>query len=168
MDDQKPSAFADFISGLVWLGLALAIVIGSWQMDRLEHLKVSLYTAPGLVPGLLGLALLIMALLLILRSLRAGALSEAKLPSFSLAEHWRLLVALALCLTFALGMLGSGLPFWLAAAIFISAFVFVFQFEDRRQTGSLLKGAALSAAFGLICGATIHFVFQDLFLVRLP
>ncbi len=108
------------MSGLVWLALALAIVIGSWQMDRLEHLKVSLYTAPGLVPGLLGLALAIMALLLILRSLRAGALSEAKLPSFSLREHWRLLIALALCLIFALGLLGSGLPFWLAAAIFIS------------------------------------------------
>jgi hypothetical protein len=168
MDDKKPSAFADFVSGLVWFGLALAIVIGSWQMDRLEHLKVSAYTAPGVVPGLLGLALLIMALLLILRSLRAGALSEAKLPSFGLAEHWRLLIALALCLFFALGMLGSGLPFWLAAAIFIAAFVFVFQFEDRQRAGSLLRGAALSVTFGLICGAAIHFVFQDLFLVRLP
>jgi hypothetical protein len=168
MDDKKPSACADFVSGLVWFGLALAIVIGSRPMDRLEHLKVSAYTAPGVVPGLLGLALLIMALLLILRSLRAGALSEAKLPSFSLVEHWRLLIALALCLFFALGMLGSGLPFWLAAAIFIAAFVFVFQFEDRQRAGSLLRGAALSVTFGLICGAAIHFVFQDLFLVRLP
>jgi hypothetical protein len=44
----------------------------------------------------------------------------------------------------------------------------VFQFEDRQRAGSLLRGAALSVTFGLICGAAIHFVFQDLFLVRLP
>lgn len=168
MDDKKPSAFADFVSGLVWLVLALAIVVGSWQMDRLEHLKVSAYTAPGVVPGLLGLALAIMAILLIVRSMRAGALAQAKLPSFRRADSWRLLAALALCLIYALGLIGSGLPFWLATAIFVTAFVVTFQFEDRRQAGTLIQGAAFAAVFGLICGGAIHYVFQDLFLVRLP
>ncbi len=168
MENEKPSPFADLISGCVWVALAAGIMILSWKMDRLAHLQASIYTAPGVVPGLLGLALAIMGLLLILRSVRAGAIAEAHLPSFSVQENWRILAALALCLTFALGLIGSGLPFWLAAAIFIAVFVFVYQFEDRKVAGTLARGAAFASIFGLICGGAIHYVFQDLFLVRLP
>jgi hypothetical protein len=168
LEDEKPSPFADLISGGVWLALAIGIIAGSWKMDRLAHLQATVYTAPGLVPGLLGLALAIMGLLLIVRSVRAGAIAQAHLPRFSFYEHWRILTALALCLIFALGLLGSGLPFWLAAAIFIGAFAFIFQFEDRKAAGTLARGAVFAAAFGLICGGAIHYVFQDLFLVRLP
>lgn len=168
MEDKKPSPFADLLSGGVWLALAIGIVAGSWKMDRLAHLQATIHTAPGLVPGLLGLALAIMGVLLILRSVRAGALAQAQITGFSFRDHWRLLTALALCLIFALGLIGSGLPFWLAAAIFIAAFVFVFQFEDRKTAGTLARGAAFAAVFGLICGGAIHYVFQDLFLVRLP
>ncbi len=168
MEDQKPSPFADLISGGIWLALAIGIVILSMKMDRLTHLQASIYTAPGLVPGLLGLALAIMGVLLILRSVRAGAIAQAQFPAFSARDHWRLLTALALCLTFALGLLGSGLPFWLAAAIFVAVFVFIFQFSERNASGTLVRGAVFAAVFGLICGGVVHYTFQDLFLVRLP
>lgn len=168
MDEQKPTPVADFLSGCLWLALAIGIVIGSWMMDRLEHLKASSYTAPGVVPGLLGIAIIIMGILLIVRSLRAGALAHMQISGFNPLQHWRLLTALALCLAFSLGLLGSGLPFWLAAAIFIAVFVFVFQFEDRQRNGTILRGAAVAVVYGLICGGAIHYIFQDLFLVRLP
>lgn len=168
MEDQKPSPFADLISGGIWLALAIGIVILSLKMDRLTHLQASIYTAPGLVPGLLGLALAIMGMLLILRSVRAGAIAQAQFPAFNPRDHWRLFTALALCLTFALGLLGSGLPFWLAAAIFVAVFIFIFQFSERKASGTLVRGAAFAALFGLICGGVVHYTFQDLFLVRLP
>lgn len=168
MEDRKPSPFADLISGGVWLALAIGIMVVSWNMDRLAHLQATIYTAPGLVPGLLGLAIGVMGALLIVRAIRAGAIAQIHRPAFSPRQNWRLLTALALCLTFALGLLGSGLPFWLAAAIFIAAFVIVFQFEDRKAAGTLLRGAVFAVAFGLICGGAIHYVFQDVFLVRLP
>jgi hypothetical protein len=168
VEDNKPSPFADLISGGVWLALAIGIMVVSWKMDRLTHLQATIYTAPGLVPGLLGLAIGIMGILLILRSVRAGAIAQAHIPTFGVREHWRLLTALMLCLAFALGLLGSGLPFWLAAAIFISVFVFIYQFEDRKAAGTLVRGAVFAAIFGLICGGAIHYVFQELFLVRLP
>lgn len=168
MDSEKPTPFADLLFGLFWLGLAVAIMIGSWTMDRLEHLKVSLYTAPGVVPGLLGLALAVMAILMILRSIRAGALQNARLPEPGLQSHWRILTALAFCLSFAIAAVGSGLPFWAAAAAFIAVFVFVFRFEELRNEGRLLRGGIVAIAFGLMSGAAIHYVFQDLFLVRLP
>ena len=168
MEDQKPTPLADFLSGCLWLALAVGIMIVSWKMDQLTHLQATIYTAPGLVPGLLGLAIAIMGILLVVRSLRAGALAQSPTLTFNVRDHWRLLTALALCLAFALGLLGSGLPFWAAAAIFIATFVFVFQFEDRRRNGSILRGAIVAIIFGLICGIAIYYIFQDLFLVRLP
>lgn len=168
MENDKPTPFADLISGGVWLALAIGIVIASWQMDRLAHLQVSAATAPGLVPGLLGISIAIMGALMILRSIRAGALAQMHMPKVSLREHWRLATALLLCLIYALGLVGSGLPFWLATAIFVAAFVFVFQFEDRERAGTLLRGAVVAVLFGLICGVAIYYVFQELFLVRLP
>ena len=67
-----------------------------------------------------------------------------------------------------LGLVGRGLPFWLAAALFVAVFVFIFQFEERRQAGTILRGAAFAAVYGLIVGLAIHYLFQDVFLVRLP
>jgi hypothetical protein len=197
VDDEKPSPFADLVTGAAWLAVSIGIVIGAWRMDRLEHLAATIYTVPGLVPGLLGAALALMALLLMLRGLRGGALGafpgkglpptrsgvhtgfpkgnatniesgQARGPRVRLLDHWRLIAALGLALAFAVGLLGRGLPFWLAAALYVAAMVFWFQYEDRRRDGTLLRGAAFAAVFGVISGLVVHFAFQDIFLVRLP
>ena len=52
--DNQPSLRVEFFSGLGWIALGSAIVYGSWTMDRLENLNINPYTAPGLVPGVLG------------------------------------------------------------------------------------------------------------------
>ena len=168
MDEEKPSPFADLLTGAAWLALAAAIVIGAWVMDRLPHLGATFYQLPGLVPGMLGVAIGLMALLLIARALRAGALAHAHWPSVNLVDHWRIIVTLLLGLTFAIGLVGHGLPFWLAAAIFIAAFVIVFQFADRRRSGTLARGIAFAIVFGAVSGLVIHYGFQDVFLVRVP
>lgn len=168
MDEEKPPPFADLLTGAAWLALAAAIVTGSWVMDRLPHLGATLYTVPGLVPGLLGVAIGLMAILLIVRALRAGALAGAHMPSIRIAEHWRLIATLTLGLTFAIGLVGHGPPFWLASAIFIAAFVIVFQFADRRKNGALMRGVAFAIFFGVVSGLVIHYGFQDIFLVRVP
>ena len=48
------SARADFVAALAWIAFGLAIIAGSLAMDRLERFGATVYTAPGLVPGLLG------------------------------------------------------------------------------------------------------------------
>lgn len=167
MEDEKPSARADLFAGLAFLAFGIAIIIGSLMMDRLERLQATIYTAPGLVPGMLGLMLAFMAALLILRAIRGGALSQS-LPAVNPMDHWRLAVSLVLCLGFAIGLVGHGLPFWLAAAIFATLFLIIFQFEERRQQGTVLRGIAFAVVYGLIAGFVIHHLFQDVFLVRLP
>lgn len=168
MDEAKPSARTDLVSGVVWVVLAAAIVIGAWRMDRLEHLQASVYSAPGLVPGLIGAALAIMGTALVVRALRAGGLASAVGPAFRWRDQRRLLAGTALCLAFAIGLVGRGLPFWLAAAIFIAVTVFVFQLPERRAAGTVARGVLVAVPFGLIAGFVVHYVFQELFLVRLP
>jgi hypothetical protein len=168
MEEEKPSPFADLLAGAAWLALAVAIVIAAFRMDRLERLAATIYSAPGLVPGLLGFCIGIMSLILIGRSLRAGALANASVPHFDFAENWRLIVALVVGLTFSMLLVGHGLPFWLAAAIYISVMVFVFQYPERRDEGQVLRGAAVAVIYGAIMGVAIHYLFEDLFLVRLP
>jgi len=168
MEDEKPSAFVDLVAGAAWLLLAISIVIGAWQMDRLTHLQTTIYTIPGLMPGLLGGVIAIASMALIARSLRAGALAQAQWPSIRIADHWRLIAVMTLCLVYAIGMVGHGVKFWLASAIFVAVFIFTFQFPDRRRDGTLLRGALVAVTVGLISGLVIHYAFQDLFLVRLP
>lgn len=168
MEDEKPSAFADLVTGLAWLLVASLIIIGAWQMDRLKHLQATLYTIPGLVPGLLGGAIALASGALVIRALRAGALADPRWPTVRLSEHWRLIAVLVLCLGYAIALVGHGLPFWLASAIFVAVFIFIFQFADRRREGTLARGAVVAAATGVISGVVIHYAFQDLFLVRLP
>jgi hypothetical protein len=123
---------------------------------------------PGLVPGLLGAAIALMAVILMARALRAGALADASWPQIRLADHWRLIAVLVLSLGFAVALVGRGLPFWLGAAIYTALMVFVFQYADRRHAGTLMRSTAFAVVFGAVSGLVIHFAFQDVFLVRLP
>jgi hypothetical protein len=109
-----------------------------------------------------------MSIILIARALRAGALAQAEFPRVEALAHWRLIAALVFGLIFALALVGRGLPFWLAAAIYITAMVFTFQFADRRRDKQLVRGGAVALVYGVIAGLAIHYLFQDLFLVRLP
>jgi hypothetical protein len=121
-------------------------------MDRLERHGAALYTAPGLVPGLLGLVLLVLGGLLALRS---------KPSTEATAFRWgNTPLVLALCLGYALGLIGR-VPFWLATFVFVTAFIAVFEYPVRRRMAfAPLYGAATSFA--------VTYLFESVFLVRLP
>jgi hypothetical protein len=163
---------SDFLSAFGWMGLGIAILIGSVMMDRLEKQDINPYTIPGLLPGLLGIAMTILGALLAVRSWRPGLLAPAVTGSASTrrTERKRLLLVLGLCLTFGVVLVGHGLPFWLAAAIFVTAAIVSLQAQQRQSTGQKLslRMVVTVAAIGLGAGFAITLVFQDLFLVRLP
>ena len=167
-DETPVSPRADFWSSFVWIALGLAILMISLKMDRLERFQASIYTAPGLVPGLLGIAIAIMGAILLLRALRAGALQRQAPRRLVLRDHWRLIFSLGLSLLYALVIVASALPFWLVTAVYVAVFVFVFQYPERRTAGRLRRGVAVAVVHGLLAGGLIQYVFEELFLVRLP
>src|SRR5580698_1364478 len=162
---------SDFLFGLGWMGLGSAILIGSVMMDRLEKQDINPYTIPGLLPGLLGIAMTILGALLAARSWRPHLFAATAKPApADRAEHKRLLLVLGLCLGFGIGLVGHGLPFWLAAAIFVTLAILSLQYQSRKSTGerSSVRSLVKAAAIGLGAGIAITVVFQELFLVRLP
>ena len=161
---------SDFIAALCWMVFGSAVSIGAWNMDRLENQDVPPYAVPGLLPFFLGLAIVFFAALMLARAWRQGALaSDAERPAgMSPAERGRFLMVLALCLTFAVVLVGHGLPFWLAAAAFVSVTIFVLQYPRRRAANQVLRGVLLAILIGLGAGFGVTLVFQDIFLVRLP
>src|SRR5882724_7061327 len=129
---------SDFLSALGWMALGIAILIGSVMMDRLEKQGINPYTIPGLLPGLLGIAMTILGALLAARSWRPHLLASAGKTVVNRAEQMRILLVLGLCLTFGVVLVGHGLPFWLAAAIFVTTAIFALQYQHGKSTGQEL------------------------------
>ena len=75
----------------------------------------------------------------------------------------------ALTLFYALGLVGTGLPFWLGTFVFVAAFIFIF--DRTRQTElkrSTAKQAVLALVYGAATSAVVSLAFEKIFLVRLP
>jgi len=168
--EDRVALRSDFLSALGWMALGIAILIGSVMMDRLEKQGINPYTIPGLLPGLLGIAMTILGGLLAARSWRPQLLASTGKAAVNRAEQMRILLVLGLCLAFGVVLVGHGLPFWLAAAIFVTAAIFSLQYQQRKSTGQqlTLRQFATTAAIGLGAGIAITIVFQEIFLVRLP
>jgi hypothetical protein len=169
--DPRATARSELIQACGWIALGIATLVGSLRMDRLERQNINPYTVPGLLPGLLGAAMVLLGTLLALRSWRRGAL-EARHAAFAFdpAAARRVVLVLALCLTFGVVLVGHGVPFWLAAASFVSIAIVVLQRPQRRAAGERMALGTVASAIviGLCAGGAITLVFQQLFLVRLP
>jgi putative tricarboxylic transport membrane protein len=169
--DRAPRA--DIVMGVLLFVLAVAVIYRAWTMDRLEVRQIHPASVPGLTPGLLGIALGVASLLLLASGLRpqtsvrpAPGDAGPELPADPGALQ-RLLVAGALCLVYALGLIGS-MPFWLATALFVTTFIAVFEWERGGDPGRRLRRLAWALALGLGTGLAVSYGFSDIFLVRLP
>jgi hypothetical protein len=164
---RSPKLAADTVGGLVWLAFGVAVVYGSWTMDRLESLGINPVTAPGLLPGLLGLGLVAFGLILILRQQQSDA--HPGDGSGAGGYDWRrLTLSWLFCVTFAGVFLGRGAPFWLLAAVFVFLHIFFLEDADRVASTSASWRAAVAAVIALAAAVLVTFLFQSVFLIRLP
>ena len=171
-EEGRPSARSDLAQAVFWLAAGGAIFYGSWTMDRLANLGVQPFSAPGLLPGVLGIFIIVLGVAMLVRAVNSGALRGA-LQSRSAAPRsaidWRrVLPPTALCLTYAAVLVGHGLPFWLASWIFVTAMIGALQFNERRERGELRRLALVALAIGAGAGIVVSLIFQELFLIRLP
>lgn len=171
--DERVSPQADFIAAWIWVAFGLAVMIGAWRMDRLDSRGATLYTAPGLVPGVLGAVLLVFGLLLALRAARAGGwrlgVLRWRASQAARAAALRVGVFLALGLGYAAGLVGrGGVPFWLATFVFVTSFLLLFDWTRRRAAGQTAKGIFFAVAVGGSTALVVSYAFQEVFLVRLP
>ena len=180
LQDEGPSLQADLLAALAVIGFGLIVTIGAWKMERLENLGATLYTAPGLVPGILGVSIAFLGLLLALRSLRRRARVRAQFPDRpelvsllpsarpSRVAWQRMGLVLLLMLGYAVGLVGHGIAFWFATALFVFAFIAIFEWPERHAKGDIARGIASALIFAIATTAVVTLVFEQVFFVRLP
>lgn len=194
--DAGPNAPApirgDVAVGIAWAMLGALIGVASWRMDRLETMHINPWSAPGLVPGFLGAMMVVFGLALAWKSRasRTAAAAPLAAPAVNVNANAsasadaddntgadagaptpshvpRTLLAVGLCLAFGGGLLGRGLPFVLTAAAFVFVWIVAFQWRTWPATGRL-RGVATAATIAIGASALIAYLFQAVFLVRLP
>lgn len=161
----------DLTGGVTWTAFGSLVVVLSWQMDRMTSQGATLHTAPGLWPGIVGLMLALLGGVLVLRSCqRATRIGwEAVQPDDTdYAPPSSFALAAGMFFVYALLLVGRGLPFWFGTALFVTAFVFLFQHTQRKAAGKSVRGFVVALACGALTALVVTLVFEQLFYVRLP
>ncbi len=161
----------DLVGGTAWTAFGCLIAVLSWQMDRMTQQGATVHTAPGLWPGIVGVCLAALGGLLMLRSWRrAGRIGWDAVESddTDYAPMSSFVLAAGMFFVYALLLVGRGLPFWLGTALFVTAFVFLFQYAKRKASGQTIRGVVVALACGVLTALAVTYVFEQLFYVRLP
>jgi len=161
----------DLTGGVVWMALGCAIALLSWQMDRMTQQGATPHTAPGLWPGIVGTLLAALGGVLMLRSWRRAlriGWNAAVTDDTDYAPRSSFALAVGMFFVYALLLVGRGLPFWLSTALFVTTFVFLFQYALRRAVGKVSRGFAVALACGVLTALVVTLLFEQLFYVRLP
>ncbi|HSI55310.1 MAG TPA: tripartite tricarboxylate transporter TctB family protein [Ramlibacter sp.] len=170
--DEREPPRSDLHDAIGWTLLGIAVLAGSIAMDRLEQQHINPYTVPGLLPGLLGIAMILLGLVLGIRSWERGALTQPHAPATpdQRDARRRVWVVTALCVGYGVVLIGHGIPFWLASSIYVTASILILQRMSRdpqeRQMSprSVLKALVIGVASSVVT----QLVFQEVFLVRMP
>lgn len=167
--DEPVSPRADLWTAAVFFVIGAAIVAASWAMPTYFAQQGEVYQAPGLVPALHGFVIALLGFLLGVRAVRTGRLQTptGPRPPREGYSNFRLTLATGLCLAFAVVLVGR-LPFVVAAAVFVTVFILLFEWRGGASWAQRLKQVAVALAIGAGTGIVVVLVFERLFLVRLP
>jgi len=163
---------ADFVTSIVLLLFGMTILMMSIYMPRFEGLGVNPYSVPGIVPGLLGLILLILSLVLLIRSImrkgyQLGLSREIIKQYFTDPSTRNYLLALIFSLVYGVFLL-TRIPYSLATGLYILFFILVFEYRQKENMSSQKKTILYSLVEAISVSAGVTLVFRYLFLVDLP
>ncbi len=166
MDEGGKTTRSDIWGGVGWVTFGSVILVEALRMDRFTSMGATVYTMPGFVPGMIGVVVMLLGLVLALRGWRRLKTSSSSLESVAPAApiiNGRIGFTILLTLVYAGGLIGR-MPFWLGTALFVGTFTWLFAPPEhsvqRRLTHCVLAGGLTSAV--------VSIVFQEIFLVRLP
>jgi hypothetical protein len=180
---SKRAISADRIGGLIWAVFGGAVVYGSYAMDRLQSLGIPPATAPGVVPGLLGIGIIIFGLILLVRreptadaTAAPAAPADPNVPADAVGPagsadglHWkRVVLSWLLCMTYGAVLLGGGLPYWVLTAAFLFLHVLLMDETEQVPASPTWRRLLLAAVLAPAVATVVMLVFQRIFLVRLP
>ena len=166
MDEGGKTTRSEIWGGVGWVTFGSVILVEALRMDRFTSMGATVYTMPGFVPGMIGVVVMVLGLVLALRGwhrLKTSSSSPESVEPAAPIINGRIGFTILLTLVYAGGLIGR-VPFWLGTALFVGTFTWLFappeQSVQRRLTSCALAGVLTSAV--------VSIVFQEIFLVRLP
>ena len=181
MHPDNPTA--DRVTGGILFVLGISMLVGGYTMDRLEIRQIHPASIPGLVPMILGIAMVICALLLILSTRRqhpekgntsndndgAEDGTNGDVKADVTGSYKNLCVTALFSVIYAAGLVGR-IPFMAATALFIFFFAVYFLWPSADSENKIAKSRLilLCAVYAGIFSIGISVLFRYGFLVRLP
>jgi len=162
---------ADFITSLLLTFFGLGVFILSLRMPTFKEVGANPYSAPGIVPSALGFILFILGITLLIRSIsRKGYQIQLSLNGFLFLYRKqstrRFLIALFLSIIYVL-LLGK-VNYFILTYFYIFLFILFYEFNFKKKIILQKKVVIYAVLEATIIASCIAFVFQYLFLVRLP
>jgi hypothetical protein len=166
--NEKSLAKADFYSSIVLMAFGIAATVLARRMPEIPR---DPYSAPGVLPTMLGIIIASLGLVMLIRSIMRTkgkiGVSPASFRDFlNDGATRRMFVTIILCISYVF-LLGK-LLFPLLTFLFVFAFIFLFEYDRKSPFRPQLKKILMAALVAFCSSVSITLVFQYLFLVRLP
>ena len=129
-------------------------------MERFDNMGATIYTYPGFVPGIISSVIVLLGLVMIIRGLKSKVGLDANAKALI---NRRVVISLTCMLVFSLVLLAHA-HFLIATSFFVGAFTFLFADEEI----PLMKRLTSASINGVTSSCVVYFLFQEVFLVRLP
>ena len=170
--EERNMPRADFITSIVLIAFGIAVLVISIRMPRYEAQGVNRFSVPGIVPGFLGAIVAFLGVVLFIRSIiREGyklGLDGAAVSRYLKAEITkRFAVTILVRVAYGWGMIAR-INYEVATAIYIFAFIVIFDVKWRQGLKSQWKKILIAAIIAVLVGGTVGTTFRRLFLVNLP
>jgi hypothetical protein len=170
--EERNMPRADFITSIGLIAFGIAVLVLSIQMPRFEDQGVNRFSVPGIVPGFLGSIIAVLGLVLFVRSIiRKGyrlGLDGAAVSRFFKAEMTkRFALTILVSVAYGWGLIGR-INYEIATAIYIFAFIVIFDVKWRRGIKTQWKKILIAAIIAVLVGGVVGTTFRRLFLVNLP
>ena len=163
---------ADFLMSVALICFGVFVIVVSSQMPDLTEQNFNRFSAPGLVPSVLGVIFIILGLVMLIRSvIRKGYRIQIGLQHITAwlkdRSTRRFLTTLGLSVTYALVLLGR-LHFFLATSLYMFVFILMFEYQFEKKLSQQKKTVFIALFMAVTTAGVVFGVFRYLFLVNLP
>lgn len=162
---------ADFVTSIFLIVFSGAILYFSVKMPRFAERHVNPYSAPGLVPGILGLILGVLGLILLIRSIvQKGYRLELNRKTFKtfFTDKTTIRILYSIVVSVSYWILLGKIPFIVVTALYVIVFIVIFEYKKGERILTQWKIFLSAVIIGVLTSIGVTYTFQYLFLVNLP